>query len=94
MVENNSQIPKEGPLSILTEESWTGVSENLRYGGQLHLRKAYRIPIDTLHFNIMNGRYRTRYELLKKANPEVVIDSTKDKWRQEILGSVKWYMGR
>jgi hypothetical protein len=85
MEENESQIPKNGPLSILTENEWTGVSENLRYGGRLHLRKSYRIPIDILHFNIMNGRYRTRYLLLQKANPEVVIDPTQTRWRQEIL---------
>ena len=85
MPENDSQIPKEGPLSILSEDDWTGVSENLRYGGKSHLRRAYRIPIDILHFNIRNGRYRTRFSLLEKANPEVIIDPTQDRWRREIL---------
>jgi len=86
MQEQENQIPKEGPLSILAEDAWTGVRENIRYGGQSHLRKSYRIPIDILHFNIKNGRYRIRYSLLEKANPEVVIDPTQDHWRHEILG--------
>jgi len=85
MPEDENQIPNEGPLSILSEGDWTGVSENLRYGGQSHLRKSYRIPIDILHFNIKNGRYRIRYSLLEKANPEVIIDPTQDRWRREIL---------
>lgn len=85
MPENENQIPNVGPLSILSEDDWTGVSENLRYGGQSHLRKSYRIPIDSLHFNIKNGRYRIRYSLLEKANPEVIIDPTQDRWRREIL---------
>ena len=85
MPENENQIPNEGPLSILPEDDWTGVSENLRYGGQSHLRKSYRIPIDILHFNIKNGRYRIRYSLLEKANPEVIIDPAQDRWRREIL---------
>ena len=85
MPEKESQIPNEGPLSILSEDDWTGVSENLRYGGQSHLRRSYRIPIDILHFNIKTGRYRIRFSLLEKANPEVIIDPTQDRWRQEIL---------
>jgi len=85
MINNDTQIPKDGPLSILKEEDWTGVSENLRYGGKPHLRRSYRIPIDILHFNIKNGRYRIRFSLLEKANPEVIIDPTQDRWRQEIL---------
>ncbi len=85
MPENENQNPNKGPLSILSEDDWTGVSENLRYGGRSHLRKSYRISIDVLHFNIKNGRYRIRYSLLEKANPEVIIDSTQDHWRREIL---------
>jgi len=80
-----SQIPTQGPLSVLTEEAWTSVSENLRYGGQPHLRRCYRIPIDYLHFNIENGRYRTKFMLLQKANPDVTIDPRQERWRQEIF---------
>ncbi len=84
MAEPESQIPEDGPLSILTENAWTGESENLRYGGELHLRRCYRIPLDVLHFNINNGRYRTRFLLLQKANPEAEIDPTQDQWKKEI----------
>lgn len=85
MANTESQIPTEGPLSVLAEEAWTGVSDNLRYGGQTHLRKCYRIPIDLLHFNIENGRYRTKFLLLKKANPDATIDPREEPWRGEIL---------
>ncbi len=85
MTNTESQIPTQGPLSVLTEEAWTGVSDNLRYGGQPHLRKCYRIPIDLLHFNIENGRYRTKFLLLKKANPDATIDPRQEQWREEIL---------
>ena len=85
MMNPESQIPNQGPLSILPDEAWTGVSDNLRYGGQLHLRKCYRIPIDLLHFNIENGRYRTKLMLLKKANPDATIDPRDERWRHEIL---------
>jgi hypothetical protein len=85
MTNTENQIPTEGPLSVLTEGAWTGVSDNLRYGGQPHLRKCYRIPIDLLHFNIENGRYHTKFLLLKKANPDVIIDATQERWKQEIF---------
>lgn len=85
MANTESQIPAQGPLSILPEEAWTGVSDNLRYGGQPHLRKCYRVPIDLLHFNIENGRYRTKYLLLQKANPDATIDPIQERWRQEIF---------
>lgn len=80
-----NQIPTQGPLSVLTEDAWTKVSDNLRYGGQPHLRKCYRIPIDLLHFNIENGRYRTKFLLLKKANPDATIDPKQERWRREIF---------
>ncbi len=80
-----SQIPTRGPLSVLTEEAWTGVSDNLRYGGEPHLRKCFRIPIDLLHFNIENGRYRTKFLLLKRTSPDATIDPTQEKWKDEIL---------
>lgn len=80
-----SQIPTHGPLSVLNEEDWTGISDNLRYGGQPHLRRCYRIPIDLLHFNIQNGRYRTKFLLLQKANPDATIDPRHEQWRQEIF---------
>lgn len=85
MTNAESQIPTQGPLSVLTEDAWTGVSDNLRYGGQPHLRKCYRIPIDLLHFNIENGRYRTKFLLLKKANPDATIDPRQEPWQQEIF---------
>jgi hypothetical protein len=85
LTNEESQIPAQGLLSILSEKSWTGVSENLRYGGQPHLRKCYRIPIDLLHFNIENGRYRTKFLLLKKANPDAAIDPRQELWRREIF---------
>ena len=85
MSENEIQIPTNGPLSILTEKDWTGVSDNLRYGGQSHLRKCYRIPIDQLHFNIVNGRYHTKFLVLKKANPDANIDPTQKFWKGEIF---------
>jgi hypothetical protein len=69
----------------LTEEAWTGVRDNLRYGGQPHLRKCYRIPIDLLHFNIENGRYRTKFLLLQRANPDASIDPTQERWKHEIF---------
>ena len=83
MANTESQIPTQGLLSVLTEDAWTKVSDNLRYGGQPHLRKCYRIPIDLLHFNIENGRYRTKFLLLKKANPDATIDPTQERWRRE-----------
>lgn len=85
MANIESQIPSQGPLSVLAEAAWTGVCDNLRYGGRLHLRKCYRIPIDLLHFNIHNGRYRTKHLLLQKANPDATIDPTQDRWKAEIL---------
>ena len=85
MANTESQIPTQGPLSVLTEEAWTGVSDNLRYSGQPHLRKCYRIPIDLLHFNIENGRYRTKFLLLTKANLDATIDPRQEQWREEIL---------
>jgi hypothetical protein len=85
MVNIEGEIPAQGPLSVLTEAAWTGVSDNLRYGGQPHLRKCYRIPIDLLHFNIENGRYRTKFLLLKKANPDATIDPRQEPWRREIF---------
>ena len=85
MANIESQIPTQGPLSVLTEDAWTKVSDNLRYGGQPHLRKCYRIPIDLLHFNIENGRYRTKYLILKKANPDATIDPIQERWRGEIF---------
>lgn len=80
----NPQIPSEGPLSSLTESDWTNVSEYLSYGGTRNLHKAYRIPLTYLHYNIENGRYRTKYELLKKANPGVHIDPREERWSTEI----------
>ena len=85
MANTESQIPTQGPLSVLAEGAWTNVSDKLRYGGELHLRKCYRIPIDLLHFNIKNGRYRTKFLLLEKANPDATIDPTQETWRKEIF---------
>lgn len=85
MANEEIQIPTSGPLSVLTEKAWTGVSDNLRYGAQAHLRRCYRIPIDLLHFNIENGRYRTKFLLLKKTSPDATIDATQEKWKQEIF---------
>lgn len=79
-----TQIPNEGPLSSLTEEAWTGEQHNLRYGGEMHLRKCYRIPIDLLHYNIETGRYRTRFLLLQKANPGALIVETDPHWKDQI----------
>lgn len=84
MVSTDPQIPHEGPLSVLTEDDWTQVCEYLSYGGTRHLRKAYRIPLTCLHYNIENGRYRTKYELLKKANPGVHINPREERWSSEI----------
>lgn len=81
----NSQIPSAGPLSSLTQADCTEVSEYLYYGGTRHLCRSYRIPLQLLHFNIENGRYRTKYTVLKKANPGVNIDPQEDRWAQEIL---------
>ena len=54
------QIPQTGPLSSLTDDDdFSGEIQFLHYGGNRHLRKAFRIPIDLLHFNIRNGRYAT-----------------------------------
>ncbi len=85
LIDTENQIPVEGKLSVLTEDAYTGVREKLRYGGQSHLRNCYRIPINLLHFNIANGRYRTKFLLLKKANPDANIDPTQDPWREEIF---------
>ena len=81
-----SQIPETGPLSSLTEDlSFYGEVQYLDYGGVRHLRKAYRIPIDLLHFNIENGRYATKFSLLRGANPGVSINPRDSYWRSEIL---------
>ena len=84
MMAVNPQIPSEGPLSILTESDWTNVSEYLSYGGTRNLHKAYRIPLTCLHYSIENGRYRTKYELLRKANPGVHIEPREERWSTEI----------
>ena len=81
-----SQIPKTGPLSILNEESdWTQVQQNLFYNGRPHLRRAFRIPIELLHFNLQNGRYHTKFLLLQQAHPGENIDPNEPRWRDEIL---------
>ena len=80
------QIPRTGPLSSLTDnDDFSGEIQFLHYGGSRHLRKAFRIPIDLLHFNIRNGRYATKFTLLQGANPGVNIDPTDSHWRNEIL---------
>lgn len=86
MATTNPQIPAEGPLSTLDEEAaWTGASEKLYYGGEHHLRKCFRIPLDLLHFNIRNGRYATKFKLLEKANPGVNIDETDAYWKKQMF---------
>ena len=81
-----SQIPQAGPLSSLEEEDdFSGEVQFLDYGGARHLRKAFRVPIDLLHFNIQNGRYATKFTLLQAANPGVNIDPRDTHWRAEIL---------
>lgn len=67
------------------DQSFYGEVQYLSYGGGRHLRKAYRIPINLLHFNIENGRYATKFSLLRAANPGVNIDPRKLDWRNEIL---------
>ena len=80
------QIPETGPLSTLLEDdSFYGEVQYLDYGGSRHLRKAFRVPIDLLHFNIQNGRYATKFSLLQGANPGVNIDPRETLWRNEIL---------
>ena len=81
-----SQIPQTGPLSSLEEgDDFSGEVLFLDYGGTRHLRKAFRVPIDLLHFNIENGRYATKFTLLQGANPGVNINSRVPHWRNEIL---------
>ena len=80
-----SQIPSDGPLAILTENDATGEAYSLVYGGGLHLHKAYKIPIQCLHFNIENGRYATLFGLLTAAYPGVTIDPREERWRDEII---------
>ena len=81
-----SEIPTAGPLSSLQEEQdFSGEVQFLDYGGRRHLRKAFRVPIDLLHFNIQNGRYATKFTLLQGANPGVNIDPRDSHWRNEIL---------
>ena len=81
-----SQIPQTGPLSSLKERDDSyGEVQYLNYGGNRHLRRAFRVPIDLLHFNIENGRYATRFALLQDANPSVNIDPMEPHWRNEIL---------
>ena len=80
------QIPTFGPLSSLSEEhDLYGETQYLSYGSDRHLRKAFRIPIELLHFNIENGRYATKFKLLEASNPQVVIDPRLPEWRDEIL---------
>lgn len=80
------QVPSAGPLSILNEEDdWTGAAERLYYNGDFHLRKCFRIPIESLYFNIENGRYHTRFLLLKQANQAENIDPSQPRWRDEII---------
>ena len=83
---DTTQIPQAGPLSSLVEnDDFSGEVQFLDYGGVRHLRKAFRIPIDLLHFNIRNGRYATKFTLLQGANAGVNIDPTHPHWRDEIL---------
>lgn len=80
------QIPQSGPLSYLDEHgSSYGESQYLEYGGTRHLRRAFRLPIQHLHFNIENGRYATKFQRLKAANPGVNINPSEPHWRDEIL---------
>ncbi len=86
MKTSEPQVPTSGPLSSIEEKgAWTGVSEKLYYGGEYHLRKCFRIDIDLLHFNIENGRYASKYQLLKKSNPGVTIDATEPYWKNEMF---------
>jgi hypothetical protein len=82
---DKSQIPDSAPLNILTEADHTGENHQLFYNSSSHLRKCFRIPIKFLHFNIENGRYASKWELLKKAHPGVSIDPKQDLWKREIL---------
>ena len=54
-------------------------------GGGVTLEKPTGIPINLLHFNIENGRYATKFSLLRAANPGVNIDPRQSDWRNEIL---------
>lgn len=86
MQSHERQVPAQGPLKILDEErDWTQVADYLWYGGQRNLRKCFRIPITLLHFNIENGRYHTKFMLLKKAHQGVIIDPRQQQWKEEIL---------
>ncbi len=81
-----NQVPRMGPLSSLKEDDdFYGEVQYLEYGGRRHLRKAFRIPIDALHFNIENGRYATKYTTLQNAHAGVNIEPRQTHWRNEIL---------
>lgn len=84
------QVPRSGPLSSIDEDTmWTGETQYLRYGGSRHLRKAFKIPTALLHFNIENGRYHTKFLLLRAANPSINIDAKEQHWHSEILKMLK-----
>lgn len=85
MTTEQSHIPVRGPLSNLNAKNdWTEVVEKLYYNGASHLHRCFRIPINSLHFNVENGRYHTKFLLLKNANPKANIDPRKEVWRVQI----------
>jgi hypothetical protein len=44
----------------------------------------YQIDIERLHFNIANGWYADRMIRLKRENPGVEIDPSKQEWKDKI----------
>ncbi len=53
-------------------------------GGKKRDLEVYHIPLEHLHFNIENGRYRDRMIKLRHENPGVEIDPKSDHWKAEI----------
>ncbi|MFC1910626.1 hypothetical protein ACFLXC_05010 [Chloroflexota bacterium] len=70
---------------MLKSDSLTDEAHNLWYKGRYNLRYCCRIPINLLHFNIENGRYASKWDLLKRKYPGANITPQNDPWKTEIL---------
>lgn len=74
--EENVDISKTASLTKRVERHWIA--------GKVQDLPVYTIAIANLYFNIENGRYAERMIKLRRDNPGVDIDPTKDEWKDKI----------
>lgn len=74
VVDINKVAVKSEPLRV--ERHWIG--------GKIVELEVCHIPIESLYFNIENGRYADRMLRLRHENVGVVIDEKLEKWKEQI----------